>query len=265
MSPVAAGGFSSAAGNYARVRPTYARQAIGAMAEAIPVGPVLDVGAGTGILTGQLRRAGLEMHACEPLPEMLAHLRRALPEVPSMSAVAESLPVRTGTYGGVTIAQAFHWMDHRVTLGEVSRVLIDDGVLALVWNVRDESVGWVGDLTDLIERRSGGRPYADERELDWSEVVEGSGGFAHLLTQRWANPVSASVERIVQRVRSTSFVAMMDNRSRASLETEVRELLAADPEVAGRAAFDYPHTTVLHMWRCSRPARHRSQGRTAAT
>ena len=30
MSPVAAGGFSSAAGNYARVRPTYARQAIGA-------------------------------------------------------------------------------------------------------------------------------------------------------------------------------------------------------------------------------------------
>jgi len=144
VNPVAAGGFSSAAGHYARSRPTYAARAVGLLKESIPPGPVLDVAAGTGILTGQLLRAGRALVAVEPLPEMLAQLRRSLPAVPGLQATAEALPFADGSFAGVTAAQAFHWFDAPAALAEAARVLEPGGVLAMVWNVRDESVPWVG-------------------------------------------------------------------------------------------------------------------------
>ncbi|MCZ7628575.1 MAG: class I SAM-dependent methyltransferase [Microthrixaceae bacterium] len=99
------------------------RAAIGRIAEVIPPGAVLDVGAGTGILTGGLSRAGREMVAVEPLEEMLAQLSRALGSVPAVAAVAEALPFRPDAFSGMTVAQAFHWMDHGRVLTEARRVL----------------------------------------------------------------------------------------------------------------------------------------------
>lgn len=249
MDPVSSGGFASAAGHYAKARPAYARAAIGRIAEVIPPGAVLDVGAGTGILTGGLSRAGREMVAVEPLEEMLAQLSRALGSVPAVAAVAEALPFRPAAFSGMTVAQAFHWMDHGRVLTEARRVLSPGGVLALVWNVRDESVPWVRELTDLIEARSGGRPYSDRGGGDWEQVVEESGGFVHMCTDRYPNPVEASHELVVERVRSTSFVAVMDPPARESLIDEVRGVLARSDHVGDRERFEYPHDTVVHLWR----------------
>lgn len=249
VNPVAAGGFSSAAGHYQRARPTYAREAVGLLKEQLPPGAVVDLAAGTGILTGQLRRAGRQVVALEPLAEMLAQLRLAQPGVPAAQAVAESLPLRDGSLAGVTVAQAFHWFDVAAALAELARALAPKGVLAMVWNVRDESVPWVRRLTDLIEARSGGRPYAEHRDHLWEEVVERDGRFEHLGTHRFANPVPSSVELVAERVRSTSFVAVMPAAERDALVAEVVDLLAGAPEVGGRERFDYPHHTVVHLFR----------------
>jgi SAM-dependent methyltransferase len=248
MDPVAAGGFASAVGPYAHARPTYARGAVGRIDEAIPAGAVLDVGAGTGILTRQLHGAGREMTAVEPLAEMLAQLTRALPRVPAVSGVAEALPFRRATFSGLTIAQALHWMDHDRVLIEVRRVVRPGGVLALVWNERDESVSWVRELTDLIEARSGGRPYPGHRDQSWDELVGQIGGFRHISTDRYPNPVASSRELVVERVRSTSFVAVMDPPSRECLISEVRDVLAQHDETRHEEQFDYPHDTVVHLW-----------------
>jgi SAM-dependent methyltransferase len=50
----------------------------------------------------------------------------------------------------VVCAQAFHWFDHAQALPEIARVLRPGGVLAVVWNERDESVPWVRRLGRLI-------------------------------------------------------------------------------------------------------------------
>lgn len=249
MNPVSAGGFTSAAGTYARVRPAYARESVGLLAERIPAGTILDVAAGTGILTGQLIRAGRRVIGLEPLAAMLSQFARALPGVPAVSGVAEALGFTGSAFSGVTIAQAFHWMDHERTVAEARRVLAPGGVLALVWNARDESVSWVRALTDLVEAHSGGRPYSDHREQPWEELVGRYGALEHLGTHRHPNPVASSPEAVVQRVLSTSFVAVMDPPARDALVGEVRELLAADAATRGRREFEYPHHTVVHLWR----------------
>lgn len=253
MNPVSAGGFSSAAGHYAKVRPAYARGAVGRINETIPPGPVLDVAAGTGILTGQMLRAGREVVAVEPLAEMLAQFVRALPRTPAVSAVAESLPFSGSTFSGLTIAQAFHWMDCGAALAEAHRVLQPGGVLVLVFNARDESVPWVRELTDLVEQRSGGRPYSDHRDRSWEDLVDGVGGFDHISTDRFANPVPASPELVLERVRSTSFVAVMEPGARESLLEEARVLIARHADTRDLEHFEYPHDTVVYQWRRAAP------------
>lgn len=249
MDPVSAGGFASAAGHYARSRPAYARPAIGGIADAVGRGDVLDLGAGTGIFSGQLSRAGCRVTALEPLGEMLAQFRRSLPGLGVVRAVAEELPFASSSFDAVAAAQAFHWMQHDRVLHEAHRVLRRDGALVLAWNVRDESVGWVAQLTDLVERGSGGRPYSDDRERPWPELVAEHGGFRHVGTSRHENPVRSSPALVEERIRSTSFVAVMDEAAREELLAEVRALLGSAAPTRDRSTFDYPHHTVVHIWR----------------
>lgn len=248
VNPVAAGGFSAAAATYARIRPTYARPAIGAVKDLVGPGEVVvDLAAGTGILTGQLLRSGLDVRAVEPLPAMARQLRLALPDVPVALGLAEALPMRGGTVGLVSVGQGFHWFDAAAALVEIDRVLVDGGVLALLWNVRDESVPWVDALTRLVEERTGGRPYDDHRERPWSEVVAASGRFTPLEERRFPNPVATTLDGVLDRLRSTSFVAALGEPERVALLDEARVVLSSSPELSG--SFDYPHETVLHTCR----------------
>lgn len=263
VDPVAAGGFAAAAPTYSRIRPTYARAAVGRIVEvarSTPAGrdaEVLDVAAGTGILTGQLARAGLRCTAVEPLAEMAAQLRRSLPAVPCVGGVAEALPVRRGSFDLVTVAQAFHWFDPPAALAEIRRVLRPGGQLVLAWNVRDASVGWVADLDDLVEHHSGGRPYSQHDERRWARVVESAGGFGDLVEERFDNPVSTTVDGVLDRVRSISFVAVLPPERQAALLEEAARLLRDAHGLEG--TFDYPHHTVLDRcapldpWAVGRP------------
>lgn len=179
---------------------------------------------------------------------MLDQLRLSLPAVPAALGQAEAIPARDGTFSGVVVAQAFHWFDPAEALDEIARVLAPGGTFAMLFNVRDESVGWVRELTDLIERRSGGRPYSDQRQRSWESVVAESGRFTEAVSQQFDNPVPSSPAGVLDRVESTSFVAVMGDEPRAALLEDVAGLIARAPETAGRQRFDYPHTTQLHCW-----------------
>jgi len=251
INPVAAGGFAAAAATYARIRPAYARPAVGRIAElgraAGPGARVLDVAAGTGILTGQLARLGLEVIAVEPLEEMVRHLRRAVPGAPAVRGLAEALPVVDHSVGLCTVAQAFHWFDESAALAELWRVLEPGAALVLIWNARDESEPWVAALTDLVEERADGRPYDDHRERPWAQVVAASGRFSPLESASFPNPVPTDVEGVLDRLRSTSFVAALPEEPHERLLSDARTLLVDGFGLSG--AFPYPHDTVLHVCR----------------
>ena len=48
------------------------------------------------------------------------------------------------------VAQAWHWFDTERAVKEVARVLRPGGRLGLVWNARDERLGWVKDLGRIV-------------------------------------------------------------------------------------------------------------------
>jgi SAM-dependent methyltransferase len=243
--PAAAVGFDREAGVYARVRPSYPSEVIGVLADAgVDAGArVCDLAAGTGIFTRLLVDAGYDVVAIEPTEGMRTEFVASGIVAELVDGTAEAMPLPDGSVDAVTVAQGFHWFDAPAALAEIHRVLADDGVLMLVWNVRDESADWVRAITDLVHERSGGRPYHDHRDLRWSDVVAGAGGFGPLEEVRFPNPVPSSPEAVVDRVRSTSYVAAMDPEPQRALLDEVAELIATHPDTAGRERFEYPHDT----------------------
>jgi SAM-dependent methyltransferase len=246
--PAAAVGFDREAGTYARVRPSYPLEVVAVLADAgvRPPATVCDLAAGTGIFTRLLVDAGYEVIAVEPTKGMRDEFSRSGPPVPIVDGTAEALPLDAASVDAVTVAQGFHWFDPSAALAEIHRVLRPDGVLLMVWNVRDESADWVRDLTDLVEARSGGRPYHDHRERAWREVVAEAGGFGPLEEIRFPNPVPSSPQGVLDRVRSTSFVAAMEPEPQEELLADVALLVATHPDTAGRDEFDYPHHTAVY-------------------
>jgi SAM-dependent methyltransferase len=143
--------FGAAATAFAEHRPDYAQAAVRWALERAPGPRVLDLGAGTGKLTGTLVALGADVIAVEPDPAMLTELRRALPTIRALPGSAEAIPLPDASIDAVLAGNAMHWFDMDVAGLEIVRVLEPDGILAGLWNVFDNRVDWVAEL----ERISG--------------------------------------------------------------------------------------------------------------
>jgi SAM-dependent methyltransferase len=233
-----AASFGQAADIYERARPDYPGEAVDWL---LPSGArqVLDVGAGTGKLTRLLTARGLDVTAVEPSEGMRGELARVLPGVSVLAGSAESIPAADGTADAVLLAQAWHWVQPARAVPEVARVLRPGGRLGLVWNIRDERVDWVAELTRIMHTDT----YTDNGSE--APVVGPPFGPVERFDVEWSMPVTA--DRLVDLAASRSYMITMDPAERAGRLRQVRELVATHPDIAGAAEFPLPYVT-----RCSR-------------
>jgi SAM-dependent methyltransferase len=126
--------FERLADDY-RARPPYPDALIARLSELTGPGrPVVDLGAGTGLLAAPLARAGHPVLAVEPARAMLAVCAEAcagLPVTPVL-APAESTGLGDVAAGLVLLADAVHWIDPAAAGAEAGRLLAPDGVAAVV-------------------------------------------------------------------------------------------------------------------------------------
>jgi SAM-dependent methyltransferase len=241
--PAAAAGFAAAADVYERARPSYPQDAVDWIVERAGLRPgrvVVDLAAGTGKLTRLLVPSGAEVVAVEPVPEMRAKLEEVVPGVSALYGTAERLPFADGSADVVTVAQAFHWFDHERALPEIARVLRPGGTLALVWNLRDESVPWVRRLGKLI----GSERPGDDPNKDAVEILERSGLFEGIETRTFRHWQEVGRDSLIGLVESRSYVAAMAERERAALLRQVGELY--DEYGRGHDGMQLPYLTECY-------------------
>ena len=203
----------------------------------------LEVGAGTGKFTRLLLRTGAEVMAVEPVAAMLAQLTTDLPDVKALRASAQSLPLADASVDVVVCAQSFHWFANATALAEMRRVLKPDGLLGLIWNVRDQSVDWVAQLTRIMAPYEGDAPRYDHGE--WRAVFPAP-GFGPLQKKSVAHAHTGNAEQvIVDRVASVSFIAALDETKRKRVIDEVRALIAATPALHRGDAVSMPYVTEM--------------------
>ena len=229
--------FGSVAAEYALLRPSYPSDAVEFL-----LGPrprtVLDLGAGTGLLSAVIRAAGHEVIAVDPAGPMLAELETRLPEVRTVVGSAEQIPLADGSVDAVVAGQAAHWFDPPAAAAEMRRLLRPGGVVGLIWNIRDSEVPWVRALDELVSEE------ARDHEADQRVVA----ALAAELPAEVEHSVSGLTqglmpEQLVGAFGTRSYVAVMDAGRREAFLDRVRELLATHPDTRGQAVLRLPYRT----------------------
>jgi SAM-dependent methyltransferase len=225
--------FGSAAAAYERGRPSYPPEAIDWL---LPRGArqVLDLGAGTGKLTTRLVERGLDVVAVDPIPDMLELLSASLPETRALLGTAEEIPLEDNSVDAVLVAQAWHWVDPERAIPEVARVLRPGGRLGLVWNTRDERLGWVRELGQIIGSDGDGRRFDVELPEPFTERAR------HQV--EWTNYLTP--QALIDLVASRSYCITSPTKVRTQTLDQVRELLSTHPALANSTGLAMPYVTV---------------------
>ncbi|GAA1714611.1 class I SAM-dependent methyltransferase [Isoptericola hypogeus] len=232
-----ASSFGAAAAAYAEHRPDYAHDAVRWALRPARGTRVLDLGAGTGKLAATLVALGVDVVAVEPDPAMLAELHRSLPEVRALPGSAEAIPLPDASVDVVLAGNAMHWFDMDVAGPEIARVLSPGGVLAGLWNVVDDRVGWVAGLG-----RVGGSAAVGPRDTRGS--WPGQTADAHLprpgVAARFGSAEQAmfphgqrrTADALVATLATRAGVLDLPGQERAALLGRIRAYLGSRPETA---------------------------------
>jgi SAM-dependent methyltransferase len=235
--------FGPAADLYDAIRPTYPPEAL-RWALGDPPRRVVDLGAGTGILTRVLLGIGYEVIPVEPDEAMRAKLAATTAGTNPLAGRAESVPVPDGCVDAIVAGQAYHWFDQDAAHREAARVLRPGGVFAPVWNVRDHDVPWVRTLTSIAEdaRDHDGGVFNGEIDHDFGPE------FGPVERALFRHEVPMTADRLVMLVASRSYYITATPQKQASIEAAVRGLAATLPDT-----FTMPYVTVAYRaTRCAR-------------
>lgn len=237
-------GFEKAAGEYERARPGYPADAVAWITGTAGLGPgktVVDLAAGTGKLTRELVSSGADVIAVEPLGEMRARLSELVPGVTVVEGLAEATGLDDGCADAVTVAQAFHWFSNDEALAEIQRILRPSGLLFLIWNKRDLSDRVQASISALTAPYIGDAPsYADKR---WEEVMESTSRFEPAGEHSCTLTQALDRRGLVERVASTSYIAMLPAETKSLLLSEIGALA---PE---KGTVDLPYLTKTYAFK----------------
>lgn len=137
--------FSGLANNYTIGRPTYSIAFIESLYSKYGFSEksvIADIGSGTGKFAKQLLDRGSYVYCIEPNEDMRRIAIEELRKYKSFHAVdgtATETKLDEKSVDYITTAQAFHWFDIDPFKKECRRVLRDNGMVFLIWNMRDMS------------------------------------------------------------------------------------------------------------------------------
>jgi SAM-dependent methyltransferase len=248
--PIAAAarvGFQRGAERYERGRPEAPPAAIEALGRSLGISrqsTVLELGAGTGKLSRLLAPQAGRYVAIEPVPAMRDQFRRTVRGVPLVAGLAEMIPFRESTVDVVVAAQAFHWFDIPRAMAEMHRVLLPGGAVGLLWNARDESVDWVRQATELLDRYDARGPRY--RDGAWRTTWDRTPGFAPLEKQSFPFVQRLDREAALDRFTSVSFIASLDDARYGQAVEALQGLLDSHPQTAGRPEIELPYASEIY-------------------
>ncbi|SBT63852.1 Methyltransferase domain-containing protein [Micromonospora sediminicola] len=237
--PTPALSFGAAAAAYDRFRPRYPEAALRWALDGLDApARVVDLGAGTGILTRGLLALGQHVVPVEPDPGMRAQLAAATPGTTALAGGAEAVPLPDASADAVLAGQAYHWFDRERAHVEIARVLRAGGTFAPVWNVRDERVAWVAELTRIAH-------LGDTAGDVTGRYADFGPAFTPVEVGEFAHATTLTPDQVVGMLHTRSYWLTATPAERARVDDGLTELFAGHPDLVGRDTVELPYRTLV--------------------
>ncbi|MBN2532836.1 MAG: class I SAM-dependent methyltransferase [Spirochaetales bacterium] len=150
--------FTGISDVYNRFRPGYPKEIIDVLKENYHLSSssiVADIGSGTGKLSGLFLHNGNNVYCVEPNDEMRNVAEECFsmnPNFISINGCAEKTDLPGKSIDFIVIGQAFHWFHKHETKKELLRIIRENGVIALIWNKRDNKNRFMNEYNDIIKK-----------------------------------------------------------------------------------------------------------------
>jgi SAM-dependent methyltransferase len=134
--------FGGIADDYDRLRAGPAPEAVDWLLPARRA-VVVDLAAGTGLLTRALAGTARHVIAVEPDDRMRSVLQARSPAVEVLAGRGEAIPLPDASADAVFVSSAWHWMDPSLAVQEIARVLRDQGRFGVISTGWDRATAWI--------------------------------------------------------------------------------------------------------------------------
>ncbi|MGV9216183.1 class I SAM-dependent methyltransferase [Micromonospora sp. RB23] len=230
--------FGVAASDYDRFRPRYPEAAVRWALDGLRDAHVVDLGAGTGILTRQVLALGHDVTPVEPDPGMRAQLDAATAGCSALAGGAEAIPLPDDAADAVVVGQAYHWFDRDRAHAEIARVLRGGGTFAPIWNLRDERVAWVAELGRIAH-------LGDNAGDVVGRYDDFGAAFTPIETGEFTHHTTLTPDEVVAMMHTRSYWLTAPADRRARIDRDLHDLFTGHPDLAGRETVDLPYRTIV--------------------
>lgn len=196
---------------------------------------VLEVGAGTGQLTGELLAAGMTTVAIEP-GERMGHLLSArYSNLEVLPGTFEEQAVTPNSYDGIVGANSWHWVDPARGYPLAASFLVHNGVLLFCWTFslaradlqRQLNVEvFSGDYSNQARDPDTVAGYIDDVTAAGRAEITDSGLFDVQWWETVEDSYVLSPDTYVNYLRSFADIAALDTAAQHELADRVLDLLA---------------------------------------
>ncbi|MEM7118932.1 MAG: class I SAM-dependent methyltransferase [Chloroflexota bacterium] len=219
--------------------------------------PTLEIGAGTGKATRHLIEYGANpLTIVEPDARFATLLGQAINASPTHCHLVhdsfEDVVLLDNQFNLVVAATAFHWLDPVSALRKIKRLLKDNGVVALFWNVlqdldkedlfHDATHSLLAPLSVGPSEKSKTLPFALDRAA--REAEANAAGFTNIdyRESRWS--IVLTTDQVGKLYESFSHIQRLDADARANLLDELMTI--ADTQFNGQVVRNV--TTCLYVF-----------------
>ncbi len=179
---------------------------------------LLDLGSGHGANARLLVGRGHEVFCIDRDVEAVAALPERLGSRLHVAGQVESLPYLSCHFDAVTSSANLHRFAPGLALSEIARVLKPGGVLAVAYNVRDDTVPWVRRLAEILQQ-------VDPSAMAGAYGVE---SVQAVIDSPYFHPVEKRAFRNWVSIDRPGLLAMVERRPEtAELDPDARERLRA--------------------------------------
>jgi len=221
---------------------------------------VVELGSGTGIFTRALlahesfAQSVERITAIEPSDGMreVFNKQNQDPRATTKAGTFQDTGMSDESADFVVVAQAWHWCpDHDAAMKEIARILKPDGVAFFIWNLEDrDSAEWVKHVRDLYEKHEMNTP--QYRLGLWRATFDTDGykqNFEPETEQSWDRVIPTTIQGVVDRVSSKSYITQLKDDEKKDLQDKVRNYLAEEKSKVwmdeAQGIFEYPYKTFL--------------------